>query len=271
VNTLAHRNSYCPRFAAFRAFSLIELLIVTAVILVLLSLLLPALASSRSASRSLVCLSNVRQLQLALKLYADDERDEVVPNNSTNENLVLRSLPGSWVLGNAQRDKDPATITNGLLFPYASASLGIFRCPGDTSMVHDSSSSRLRSYALSGLGRSGYAAYGLVSHAEKLLLSGVRNPADVFSFLEEHPDSIDDGIYVSQSMRGPSLNPNPPTWFELPADRHNRGANLSFLDGHVEHHPWLAPKRFLHYAQAPLNSADERDLAWQAQRRRGSY
>jgi prepilin-type processing-associated H-X9-DG protein len=33
-------------------------------------------------------------------------------------------------------------------------------------------------------------------------------------------------------------------WLDLPADRHNRGANLSFADGHVEHWRWQAPKIF---------------------------
>jgi prepilin-type processing-associated H-X9-DG protein len=32
-------------------------------------------------------------------------------------------------------------------------------------------------------------------------------------------------------------------WWDMPADRHSRGANFSFADGHVEHWKWKAPKR----------------------------
>jgi prepilin-type processing-associated H-X9-DG protein len=36
----------------------------------------------------------------------------------------------------------------------------------------------------------------------------------------------------------------------MPSDRHNRGANLSFADGHVEHWKWKVPKTALYWIQA---------------------
>jgi prepilin-type N-terminal cleavage/methylation domain-containing protein/prepilin-type processing-associated H-X9-DG protein len=61
------------------AFTLIELLVVIAVIAVLVGLLLPSLAGARRAGRASVCLSNVRQLHLALDAYATDARDRYAP------------------------------------------------------------------------------------------------------------------------------------------------------------------------------------------------
>lgn len=63
-----------------RAFTLIELLVVVAVIAILIGILLPALARARSAARSTACLSNLRQLGVALVAYAAGNRDLVIPS-----------------------------------------------------------------------------------------------------------------------------------------------------------------------------------------------
>lgn len=56
------------------AFSLVELLVVVALVAVLVSLLLPALGAARESGRSAVCLSNLRQCFIACRAYADDHR-----------------------------------------------------------------------------------------------------------------------------------------------------------------------------------------------------
>jgi prepilin-type processing-associated H-X9-DG protein len=44
------------------------------------------------------------------------------------------------------------------------------------------------------------------------------------------------------------------------------GLNLSFVDGRVEYHRWLAPKRFRHYWQYATDALNEKELEWQADR-----
>jgi len=69
-----------------KAFTLVELLVVIAVIGVLAALLLPALARGKELGRRTACASNLRQLVLATALYANDHEDQLPP----------RKLTGGW-------------------------------------------------------------------------------------------------------------------------------------------------------------------------------
>ena len=62
-----------------RAFTLIELLVVIAIIALLMAILMPALNAVRKQARSNVCQSNLRQLCLAMNLYALDHEDKTMP------------------------------------------------------------------------------------------------------------------------------------------------------------------------------------------------
>ena len=255
---------YClPHLRSCGAFTLIELLVVIAIIAILASLLLPSVFQAQQRSQSLNCLSNLRQLGIAWLTYAHDNNDRLVPHTSRSIELIQQNVAPSWVLGNAKQDRSITNIQAGLLFSYVRA-VGVYHCPADQSLCAGPSPRplRTRSYSLSGWLGGYIEGKGLKASSPIAALPGKRtqlgavqtpSPTQTFTFLDEHEESIDDAMF-SASQLGMI------DWMELPSDRHSRGCNLSFADGHADHWLWKAPKIFRDYEQPPLPGADTEDL-----------
>ncbi|MBX3317696.1 MAG: prepilin-type N-terminal cleavage/methylation domain-containing protein [Phycisphaeraceae bacterium] len=85
------------------AFTLIELLVVIAILAILIGILIPSLGSARQTSRSLLCLSNLRQLSLGWSMYADDSRDVMVPGRAPNLPGGAGNPENVYDIGNGQK------------------------------------------------------------------------------------------------------------------------------------------------------------------------
>lgn len=228
-------------------FTMIEVLVVVAVIAVLASILLPTLTKARDRAQGIICLNNTRQLYLGWRMYANENDDRLIYNLAmsgsfrTNINWVNNVM--TWDL--SPDNTNLLTITEAALYPYIN-SAAIYRCPSDhvvsALQMQAGWNERIRSYALNAM--VGDAGPAIVSgwnknnpdYVQFFKSSQIREPGDIFIFVDEHPDTLDDGYFLNTEVvigRGPV-----PAWTDLPASYHNRAAAFSFADGHSSLHRW---------------------------------
>lgn len=235
-------------------FTLIELLTVIAIVGVLAAILLPALSGTRERSRGLYCVNNTRQLSLGWQLYADDH-EGALPYNlclsgtfRTNLNWVNNVM--TWDLNSDNTNLD--TIASASLGPYVLGLTSIYHCPSDrvVSAVQAGAgwTQRIRSYSMNAMvgntGNSSQAGANTNNSAYRQFfkIEQMPRPTEIFVFLDEHPDSIDDGCFLNKDSSSPggysasSVLIN--EWLSLPASYHNHSAAFSFADGHAVLHRW---------------------------------
>jgi prepilin-type N-terminal cleavage/methylation domain-containing protein/prepilin-type processing-associated H-X9-DG protein len=233
--------SHSPVVQGARGFTLIELLVVIAIIAILASLLLPALSRSKGQAHLVKCKGNLRQLGLALQMYADDgeEFPFFVWRPETPE-----VSPMSWDL---------------FLEPYIGGRWEehpVFRCPGYRWAVYPAMvgpsglfSHPIGSYGYNSVGwYTGGSGNGLSPYASlsvswpAIKTTQIAAPHDMIAMGDamhrSHPDGLgplhsffgDFGPFRYYGGGGPSQERSR----EADRKRHLGRYNVVFLDGHVE-------------------------------------
>ena len=225
-----------------------------AVIGILAGLLLPALSKAKARAQTIQCLNNMKQLQLAWHLYADDNNDRLAGNWGDTYGGFYRDAP-SWVsgwltyetlVGAAPWFSDSTNTL--LLVPGGFGSIGpytktpaIYKCPADKSWIRIGGQPhpRVRSVSMNCYMNYSVYGYGGSDYVFRKMADIVTpGPSQTFVFVDEHEDSIGIGRFmVGAGTIWPDTR-----WGQLPASRHGAACTFSFADGHAEIKKWLDPR-----------------------------
>lgn len=258
---MGYRFRPCASRRAGSGFTLIELLVVIAIIAILAGLLLPTLARSKTRAQGVVCRNNARQLTFAWILYYGDNEDKLVYNLGgslvSSRGAVAPSGMPNWVANTMDWTLNPdntnTTFTaNSLLASYAGFSIPLYRCPADHALSDAQRqagwTARVRSVSMNAMvGDPGAllnngANINNPGYRQFLRQTEIPSPAGIFVFLDEHPDSINDGYFIDRpgyaSSGGYGGSSTEYEWTDLPGSYHDGAGSFSFADGHSEIHRW---------------------------------
>ncbi len=217
------------RSAGGGGFTLIELMVVIAIMMTLMSILLPSLSRAREAGKRVVCLSNLRQMTMAWHFYAGDNDEQLCsPDTFWNDTDVSKywAADGPVVPSN-NIGGTKAALKGGVLWSYTERTADLYKCRADRTDL-------LRSYSISNT-MGGYARDGtrpfhtmadITQAPERAVFvdAGSRLQWIAGSFWPMHID--DDGVEWEIT-----------DWHNI-TSRHGGGFNMSFADFHTEYYKW---------------------------------
>jgi len=205
-----------------RGFTLMELLVVIAVLGLLLAMFAPAVQNIMLVAKVEVCKSHIAQLGEAWVHYAADNSMNLVNGATGRADSWARHGNESPSNGNRY-----SLIENGALFKYTNET-DVYLCPNDP-VEH------IRSYSIVSLMNAN--DWGSLPYVNRY--TKIHTPGNQLVFIEEN-DYRSNSNMNSWAQDPKSRGSN--RWVDYVANYHDGGDNLSFADGHSEHWKWEDPR-----------------------------
>jgi prepilin-type N-terminal cleavage/methylation domain-containing protein/prepilin-type processing-associated H-X9-DG protein len=242
-------------------FTLIELLVVIAIIAILAAILMPVLHSAQLRAQNTRSAANVRQFAQGGIMYVGDNNGYFPANGQGQADDNFYAWIQQWEDYNGGANgTDDTNLTllsaDCLLSPFVQ-NPAVFKSPLDQSKQYGvTGAPRIRSYSMNAaigcftnpttqnnpnLGdtwlnpKSPGGPYLVYSKESQVI--NKPGPSDLFMFLEEDPDALDDGSFAYEMPGNSTFNTK---WINVPTKNGNV-CPFGFCDGHVEIHKWMAP------------------------------
>ena len=197
------------------AFTLVELLVVIAIISLLAAMLFAAFSRARENGRKTSCLSNMKQIQIAIMQYSD-ANDETMPLTFADFNPPNNT----WQPAIGEKAWLEA------LQPYIQ-STQVFNCPSDSSVATNSATTTDSDYAYNAA-----LAFGAGGVRVPRIMAEITQPSNTILLLEAVPGNATNSAPAALNKTGPMTGVNAFTNTKLA--RHLGGSNIAFVDGHAK-------------------------------------
>jgi len=278
-------------------FTVIELLVIVTVILVLVALLIPSLSSAREQGRRVVCLGNLRNLQIAWHAYANDFNGGLVYCRSWRPTAGRPRGKKPWLFGFAlpeqpidfsSKEAWMNIVKQGALWPYI-GEFKLYGCPATPKQLRittnmETTDDTQDSFIPIRVSYSVAISTGVDGPLEEFTGLPQPNEADNFPLyvsnfqhFKESPSGSRMVFLCEGDLRVAYAAPfHEPRWRSPPPVYHSDGTSFSFADGHSEYRKWrdsrsrelgeLARDDFAAYMQAVQEasalSPGNPDLVW---------